>query len=69
MSYGTLTGAVRWLTLQRHDLEPLLVGLHLQAGQVLLHLAGHLGVLVQLLGVEQGAATDTLLVGPTLDIQ
>lgn len=47
----------------------LLVRLHRQVGQVLLHLSGHLSVLVQLLGVEERAATYSLLVGAALHIQ
>lgn len=64
-----LTGAVRWLTLQGHDLVLLLVRLHRQVGQVLLHLSGHLSILVQLLGVEQRAATRSLLVSAALHVQ
>lgn len=63
-----LTGAVGGLTLQRHDLMLLLIRLHRQVGQVLLHLAGHLGVFVQLLGVEQRAAADALLVATPLHV-
>lgn len=64
-----LTGAVGWLALQRHYLVFLLVRLHRQIGQVLLHLSGHLSVFVQLLGVEKRAATDSLLMGAALHIQ
>lgn len=64
-----LTGAVGRLTLQGHDLVFLLVRLHCQVGQVLLHLPGHLSVLVQLLGVEKRAATYSLLVGAALHVQ
>ena len=64
-----LTGAVGRLALQRHDLLFLLVCLHRQVRQVLLHLSGHLSVFVQLLGVEKRAATHSFLVGATLHIQ
>ncbi len=64
-----LTGAVGWLTLQGHDLVFLLVCLHRQVGQVLLHLSCHLSVFVQLLGVEKRAATYSLLVGAALHVQ
>lgn len=47
----------------------LLVRLHRQVGQVLLDLTGHLSVLVQLLSVEQRAATHALLVGPAPHVQ
>lgn len=66
---GSLTGAVGGLALQGHDLVLLLVDLHRQVGQVLLHLPGHLGVFVQLLGVEQRAAAHSLLVGAALHVQ
>lgn len=47
----------------------LLVNLHRQVGQVLLHLSGHLSVFVQLLGVEKRAATYSLFMGAALHIQ
>ena len=55
--------------MQGEDLVLLLVCLHAQVGQVLLDLAGHERVLVQLLGVEQRAAAHALLVGATLHVQ
>lgn len=64
-----LTGAVGWLTLQGHDLVFLLICLHRQVGQVLLHLSGHLSVFVQLLSVEKRAAAHSLLMSATLHIQ
>lgn len=64
-----LTGAVGRLTLQGHNLVFLLVRLHSQVGQVLLHLSGHLSVFIQLLGVEKRAATYSLLMGAALHIQ
>lgn len=64
-----LTGAVGRLTLQGHNLMFLLVRLHHEVGQVLLHLPGHLCVLIQLLGVEERAAADSLLVGASLHVQ
>lgn len=65
----SLTGAVGRLALQRHDLVFLLVRLHRQVRQVLLHLSGHLSVFVQLLGVEKRAATHSFLVGAALHVQ
>lgn len=64
-----LTGAVGRLTLQGHDLVFLLICLHRQVGQVLLHLSGHLSVFVQLLCVEKRAATHSLLMGAALHIK
>ena len=55
--------------MQGEDLVLLLVCLHAQVGQVLLDLAGHERVLVQLLGVEQRAAANALLVGAALHVQ
>lgn len=66
---AALTGAVGRLTLQGQDLDLLLVRLHVQVGEVLLYLPRHLRVLVQLLGVEQGAAPCTLLVRSSLHVQ
>lgn len=64
-----LTGVVRWLTLQGHNLVFLLIGLHCEVRQVLFHLPGHLSVFVQLLSVQEGAAAHSLLVGPALHVQ
>lgn len=47
----------------------LLVDLHRQVGQVLLHLSGHLSVFVQLLSVEERAAPYSLLMGAALHVQ
>lgn len=66
---SSLTRAVGRLTLQGHDLVLLLVRLHRQVGQVLLHLPGHLSVFVQLLGIEQRAAAHSLLMGAALHVQ
>ena len=55
--------------MQGEDLELLLVRLHAHVGQVLLDLARHERVLVQLLGVEQRAAAHALLVGAALHVQ
>lgn len=64
-----LTGVVRRLTLQGHDLVFLLIGLHCEVRKVLFHLPGHLSVFVQLLSVQEGAAAHSLLVGPALHVQ
>lgn len=47
----------------------LLIYLHRQVGQVLLHLSGHLSVFIKLLGIEKRAATYSLLMGTALHIQ
>lgn len=49
-------------TLQRQRLQTLLVRLQAEVGQVLFDLPGHLGVLVKLFGVQEGAASHSLLV-------
>lgn len=49
-----LTCAGGWLTLQRQCLKALLIHLQLQVGQVLFHFPSHLGIFVQLFGVEEG---------------
>lgn len=67
--YASLTCAVGWLALQGHELEFLFVRLYRQVGQVLLHLSGHLSIFVQLLGIEQRAATHSFLMGASLYVQ
>ena len=64
-----LTSTIGGLTLHRHGEVFLLIRLDLQVTQVLLDLARHLGVFIQLLGIEQGAAANTFLVCATLDIK
>lgn len=68
-TFASLTGAVGGLTLQGHDLVFLFIRLHRQVRQVLLHLSCHLSVFVQLLGIEQGAAAHSFLVGAALHVQ
>lgn len=66
--YASLTRAVGWLALQGHDLVLLFIRLYRQVGQVLLHLSGHLSIFVQLLGIEQRAATHSFLMGTSLHV-
>lgn len=66
---AALTGAVGRLTLQGQDLDLLLVCLHVQVGEILLHLSRHLRILIQLLGIEQRAAPCALLVRSSLHVQ
>lgn len=65
-----LTCANGGFALQRERLQTLLIGLQAELGQVLLDLAGHLGVLVELFGIQEGASPDALLVAARLrDVQ
>lgn len=43
-------------------LQTVLISLQAEFGQVLLDLPGHLGILVKLFGIQEGAAAYTLLV-------
>lgn len=62
LTFSKLTCANGGLTLHGQRLQALLVCLQAQVGQVLFDLPGHLGVLVKLFGVEEGAASHPLLV-------
>lgn len=65
-----LTSVNGGLALHRERLQTLLVGFQTQVGQVLLDLPGHLRVLIQLFGVEEGAPSHPLLVPARLaDVQ
>lgn len=66
--YASLTRAVGWLTQQGHGLVLLFIRLYRQVGQVLLHLSGHLCIFIQLLGIEQRAATHSFLMGASLHV-
>lgn len=60
--YHKLTRTDGGFALQRQRLQTLLVDLQAEVGQVLLDLPGHLGILVKLFGVQEGAAAHPLLV-------
>lgn len=53
-SEEALTCAGCWFTLQWQCLKTLLIHLQLQVGQVLLHFPSHLGIFIQLFGIEEG---------------
>lgn len=69
LQIALLTSAICRLTLKRQYLDFFFVRLHVQVGQVLLHLPRHLGVLVQLLGVQKRAAPGPFFVRASLHIQ
>lgn len=54
------------LALQGERLQALLVGLQAEVAQILLDLACHLSILIQLLGIKEGAAAHALLVAARL---